>query len=461
MSKFEVGTVCDRGLSPRRPINEDRYLAIPEKGLFVVADGVGGELAGEVASQTVVDQLTAFIHEYDCQEKLEESLARSLQQINQQIYEAAQENPGLTGMASTVALVCINGKWGIVAHVGDSRVYTLRSGVLRRETRDHNDLEDALRAGEITEADALTNTSRNIINRALGAESIVEPEFSRIDMSKTEAILLCTDGITRHILDQELEELLLSDLTPQQISNELKWRCHWRGAEDNLTAIVIKNMATESERTLPPVKTTSRLTLNNSSRQTSLIKVNVGDFAKGQSDEPEHILLAESPGKPAGTRHVLTNALLILIAILLLGGAFYAGIYVAQKNLIVPHRANVSVGGDEFGDYNYLREGASTNTDFQKALELFDNHEYSAARSRFQTLALRVPAQARYHYWLARACFETADYANALKGFQKAISLNLSVPTVYLYEALTYQALGREKEAAQSFKRFAEEREKS
>src|SRR5947199_6575330 len=105
MSGFEVGTVTDRGLSPKRPINEDRYLAMPQKGLFAVADGVGGELAGEVASQTVVDALAEAVGNYSSNGDVEIFLERILQRANRQIHEAAKANQELSGMASTVALI--------------------------------------------------------------------------------------------------------------------------------------------------------------------------------------------------------------------------------------------------------------------------------------------------------------------------------------------------------------------
>src|SRR5437867_2898252 len=121
MSGFLIGAVTDRGLSPKRPINEDRYLAMPEKGLFAVADGVGGELAGEVASQTVIDALAEAVGKYSPNGDVENFLERILQRANRQIHEEAKTNQELFGMASTVALIYFENHRATIAHVGDSR----------------------------------------------------------------------------------------------------------------------------------------------------------------------------------------------------------------------------------------------------------------------------------------------------------------------------------------------------
>jgi len=485
VSRFEVGAVCDRGLNPRRPINEDRFLAMPEKGLFAVADGVGGELAGEVASQTVVDALAEAMRSYDFKGDLEDFLELTLQHANKRIYEAASTHEELSGMASTVALVCIEDSRATIAHVGDSRVYSLSGGKLKRETRDHTDLEDALRAGEITELEAQQLPARNVINRAAGAEAEIEPEFSSIDISRVDAILLCTDGITRHIPDTELEEILTSDLAPQQMCEEMKWRCHCRGAEDNLTAIVVKMFKADEERTLPPSRPKARIErkeqIDTASRKQSPVRVEVDisaaaeppsrksaerlpDRRSTQLPVSEHATVASHSARPPAVRQaqsssVLGTALKMFLGVLLLAGAFYAGIYVARNYLPPepPGRNSVPVEND-LGALNYLREGAQTDADFREALQLFDNREYTAAHDRFRALTERAPTNARYYYWQARASFEAGNTDAALKGFQKAASLNLNAPTVYLYEALCYHAMKKEREAAESFKRFAEER---
>jgi PPM family protein phosphatase len=457
VSRYEVGTITDRGLSPKRPINEDRYLAIPEKGLFAVADGVGGELAGEVASQTVVDELSESMNKYDNNGDIEDFLEFTLQRANQQIYRAAKTNQELSGMASTVALVFIEDRHATIAHLGDSRVYSLSGGRLKRETHDHTDVEDALRSGRITEMEAQNLSVRNVINRAVGVEPEAEPEFSRIDISKVDALLLCTDGITRHIPDRELEDVLRSNLTPQQMCDELKWRCHCRGAEDNLTAVIVRPAGEEEEeRTIPPSDSRKQ-----TDRKTSRIQVRVqGALEKEQMNGSDRRTISE-PGARAGetrSRSVFSTALKMLLGALLLVGAFYGGIYVAQHYL--PSNQPVRVVENiesSLGAKDYLREGTETDPEFQNALQLFDNKEYIASRDRFQNLTERTADNARYHYWFGRASFEAGDYNNSLKGFQKAAGLNLKAPTIYLYEALSYQALGKEKEAAQSFKRFAVE----
>jgi serine/threonine protein phosphatase PrpC len=467
VSKLEVGAISDRGLSPKRPINEDRFLAMPEKGLFAVADGVGGELAGEVASQTVVDTLAESMSKFDFRGDIEDFLDFTLQRANQQIYEAARSNRQFSGMASTVALVCIRNNHATIAHIGDSRVYSLRKEKLRRETHDHTDTEDALRSGRMSEAEAKKFAS-NVINRAVGVEPEADPEFGHIDLNGIEVFLLCTDGITRHIPDDELEEVLNSEMTPQQMCEELKWRCHCRGAEDNLTALVIKFSKVDEEHSLPHPrqhKRSEQMFGKEERRSSSRIHVNV--YNRDMEEETKmsrsgHLSFGDEAKKyKARSRSVLGSALKILVGAIIVAAAFYAGIYVAQNYLPVRQTVRwIDPAESGTGTKNYLREGSETEPDFKNALELFDNKEFLAARSRFQTLIDKAPNNGRYHYWFGRASFEAADYNTALKGFQKAASLNLNVSDVYLYEALSYQALGREKEAMQSFKRFAAERPK-
>src|SRR5216684_19153 len=240
--KIQVGSISDRGLSEKRPMNEDSFLADPERCIFVVADGVGGADAGEVASQTAVDVLNeAFRHKVTDGEDIEDLMELAIQRANSSIHQMAAENPRFSMMATTVVVLHLEGNRATIGHVGDSRLYRLDpEGKLLRETEDHSIVEEEVRAGRMTPEQAANHPSKNVISRALGAEETVEVDMKTIEAGDGNTFLLCTDGITRHLPDNELQELLLSGQSVEAICAEMKDRCYKRGAEDNLTAVIVQ-----------------------------------------------------------------------------------------------------------------------------------------------------------------------------------------------------------------------------
>ncbi len=254
-----AASISDRGLSDKRPLNEDSYLSDAERGIFVVADGVGGADAGEVASQTAVDVLDdAFRTKINDGEDIEDLMELAIQRANSSIHQMASENPRFSMMATTVVALHLDGKRATIGHVGDSRLYRISpDGNLHRETDDHSVVEEEVRAGRMTPEQAANHPSKNVISRALGAEDTVEPDMKTIEVDDGSAFLLCSDGITRHLPDDELRELLTSGRSPAQVSEEMKERCYQRGAEDNLTAVIVQvgtpafaSAAIDEERTV-------------------------------------------------------------------------------------------------------------------------------------------------------------------------------------------------------------------
>jgi protein phosphatase len=239
--KVEAAVVTDRGLSEKRPLNEDSFLADEKRGIFAVADGVGGAQAGEVASKTAMEVLDeAFRHQVNGSD-IEDLMEIAIQRANASIHRMAQEHPKLSTMATTVVALHLDGRRATIGHVGDSRLYRLApDGELHRETRDHSVVEEEVRAGRMTKEQAANHPSRNVISRALGAEDGVEVDMNTLDVEDGTAFLLCSDGITRHIQDDEIRELLGSRMSLEEVCNEMKRRCYERGAEDNLTAVVVR-----------------------------------------------------------------------------------------------------------------------------------------------------------------------------------------------------------------------------
>lgn len=259
---FEITTaaVTDRGLSEKRPQNEDSYLSLPEHGVFAVADGVGGAMAGDVASQMAVEILGEAFINYSATADPEEIMTVAIDRANTAINQMASELPQLSSMATTIVALHVSGNIATIAHVGDSRAYRLDSdGHLYRETSDHSVVEEEVRAGRMTPEQAANHPSRNVISRAVGAELTVDIDIKTIILEPGTTFLLCSDGITRHIPDQEIAELLTTGMSLEQVCSQMKEMCYSRGAEDNLTAVIVKtgNEINGSVPTSPTVENLS------------------------------------------------------------------------------------------------------------------------------------------------------------------------------------------------------------
>lgn len=233
--------LSDRGLNERRPINEDAFLDDSERRIFAVADGVGGAEAGEVASQTAIEVLDeAFRHQIEGTD-VEDLMELAIQRANASIHQMSQEHERFSMMATTIVALHLRGNTATIGHVGDSRLYRLTpDGQLVLETEDHSVVEEEVRAGRMTREQAANHPSKNVISRALGADDNVEVDMKTIEVENGTEFLLCTDGITRHLSDGELRQLLINEEDPAALCEELKRRCYDRGAEDNLTAVLVR-----------------------------------------------------------------------------------------------------------------------------------------------------------------------------------------------------------------------------
>jgi serine/threonine protein phosphatase PrpC len=239
--KIDCWAISDRGLNERRPLNEDSFLIDGERRIFAVADGVGGAEAGEVASKTAVEVLDeAFRHQLNGAD-IEDLMELAIQRANASIHQMAREHSRLSNMATTIVALYLEGNIATIAHVGDSRLYRLSAdGKLFRETEDHSIVEEEVRAGRMTPEQAANHPSKNVISRALGAEETVEVDLKTIEVEEGTCFLLCSDGITRHIPDHELRLILLTQGELPALCEEMKRKCLERGAEDNLTAVIVR-----------------------------------------------------------------------------------------------------------------------------------------------------------------------------------------------------------------------------
>ncbi len=245
--------VSDRGLSEKRPQNEDSFLEIPQNGIFAVADGVGGANAGEVASQMAVEILGEAFTNFPVGSDAEHVMKSALEQANSAIHQMSNDLSQLSKMATTVVALHVAGNIATIGHVGDSRLYRSdSSGTLFRETDDHSMVAEEVRAGRMTEEQAENHPSKNIISRALGAEATVDVDLKTTMVAPNTKFLLCSDGVTRHIGDMELAELLASSEDTAVICQQIKTICFQRGAEDNLTAVIVEVGAPDAAVVAPP-----------------------------------------------------------------------------------------------------------------------------------------------------------------------------------------------------------------
>lgn len=332
--------ITDRGLNERRPLNEDSFLADADRSVFAVADGVGGAEAGEVASQTAVEVLDeAFRHQVDGAD-IEDLMELAIQRANASIHQMAQEHAKFAMMATTIVALHIDGNTATIGHVGDSRIYRLTpEGQLVRETEDHSVVEEEVRAGRMTPEQAANHPSKNVISRALGAENDVEVDMKTIEIENGTQFLLCTDGITRHIPDHELRQLLLLNEDLPALCEELKRRCYERGAEDNLTAIMVRvgktipteERAAELERTISPERFVPAPVAPVMSEQNG--REHLVPPSRIAFPGPAEPIEYQSYDKPlnidqhadGARRGGAVKVFLLLLVLLALGGSFYAG----------------------------------------------------------------------------------------------------------------------------------------
>jgi protein phosphatase len=444
--KLTVGTITDRGLNPKREANEDRLLALPECGIFLVADGVGGRRGGEVASQAVVDTFAELFASPPRGELLV-LLRQAIARANRNIYETAGEVAELEGMATTLALVAVEGTRAVIAHVGDSRVYRFDGKQLICETEDHTEVAEAVRSGTLTTAQAARHPRRHIINRALGVEPEVEADFKTCALDARTSFLICSDGITRHISDAELAELVSSGAHPQNICTRLKELCFARGAEDNLTAIVID--VGERAYVEEPTRPASIISAPSVSSAVSRISIDFGateDTNKTTSAQPDARMRRNHAHTQVQAGKWLGRAVQLLIQLLLVALAFFAGRYYDQLVAWVFGRPVIErMPPDTKPD--------RPNPDLAAAVALFKEGRFELARERFAELAAREPENAEYRYWLGRSYLEMRQYQEAIKNLSEAAQMGSRSPDVYLFLALAQDAVGNHRGVSESLRR--------
>lgn len=222
-----------------RKNNEDRCLALPEYGLYAVADGMGGQLAGEVAAEMVLNQLSAAAYQLvdlDLKQR-EEWLIKTLKEANKNIYELACRDADKEGMGTTLTALVIQDNEAVIAHVGDSRAYLWRNGKLKPLTEDHSLVGELVRMGQITAEQADTHPQRHILVRAVGTAEEIRVDCFHCSVQAKDIFLLCTDGVSNTLSESEMAAELKGAESEEDLPERLKELIWERGAKDNFTAL--------------------------------------------------------------------------------------------------------------------------------------------------------------------------------------------------------------------------------
>ncbi len=246
--KLAAEARTDQGLV--RPNNEDNYYLAEDKDVLVVADGMGGHASGEIASKMAVDVIKGFFDGTDdrdepvigaYREEYSEktnAIGSAVRLANMAIYEAAQSNPAWQGMGTTLSAVVLDNKRLSIAHVGDSRVYLVRAGNIMQLTDDHSIVQEQVRRDLLTQEEAETSQMKHVLTRALGIASDVTVDLDELTIADGDALVLCTDGLTNMVSDDDILSVVLSDDNPAAACERLVDMANGNGGQDNITIIV-------------------------------------------------------------------------------------------------------------------------------------------------------------------------------------------------------------------------------
>jgi serine/threonine protein phosphatase PrpC len=238
----------------KRKGNEDSLFVNPDHRLFVVADGMGGHAAGEVASKIAVDSINEFVTLTDGNQEitwpfgLDESISydgnrlkTAIRHANRRVLEATRERSEYEGMATTVAAVLVDDDVANIAHVGDSRIYLWAGGEIVLLTSDHSWVNEQLQSGVISAEQARSHPLRNVVTRALGGRADLVVDVQTRRMKAGDILLLCSDGLTTMITDETISEILAeSGGDVERAAQALVDAANERGGEDNITVVLLK-----------------------------------------------------------------------------------------------------------------------------------------------------------------------------------------------------------------------------
>lgn len=322
---ISVGAQSDVGRV--REGNEDSYLV--HEPLFVVADGMGGHLAGDVASSTAVDVILSKSDTASASDP--QTLADLIRSANAAIWEKATNDPTLRGMGTTCTLVLLNENRAHIAHVGDSRAYLLRDGNLQQLTEDHTLVARMVKEGRLQPEEAEHHPQRSIITRALGVDADVEVDLDSLELRPGDRLLLCSDGLSGMIDHGSIESALQDQRDPQAAAEELVRRANAAGGEDNITVVIVD--VTDGAGSGSATRTaTARGVPAAATAESPAVQ---GETTAGRKTDP--------PEEPRRRRWVKPLIISLVVLAALAGGALFLVDYLRTSSWYVGLNANDDV----------------------------------------------------------------------------------------------------------------------
>ncbi|HAR44347.1 MAG TPA: Stp1/IreP family PP2C-type Ser/Thr phosphatase [Bdellovibrionales bacterium] len=242
--QFNIGSATNIG--QRRSKNQDNFSVVPELGLFLVADGMGGHRGGETASAIVAQVVPEVVAEALRMETWNPRavIVEAIRTANTTIFKKAAEDAELEGMGTTTTALLFQNNMLTIGHVGDSRCYYIVNNSLWQATRDHSLVQEKIRAGLITREQAKFDRMKNVITRSVGFEPAIDVEVYELEVKPGDALLLCSDGLSGLVTDEVILQIVhksaIEDNDPKQAVEELIRRANENGGDDNVTAVIVK-----------------------------------------------------------------------------------------------------------------------------------------------------------------------------------------------------------------------------
>lgn len=241
-----------------RQNNEDVWAQMPQRGFFILADGMGGHQAGEIAAQELVSMLCRIVKRKFGSStagqplpEVKDLLLRAIRYVNAMIYRMGKSQPELKGMGTTLCCLLFHPEGIIFAHVGDSRIYRYRHQQLEQLTKDHSLLYELIEQGQLDEQQAGTFLYRNIITKAIGTEAKVAPSVACDTILVDDLYLMCSDGLTDLLLPNEIAAILEEAPSIQIAAEMLVLSANQRGGRDNITVVITKVIEGDVPSDLP------------------------------------------------------------------------------------------------------------------------------------------------------------------------------------------------------------------
>lgn len=245
MTTLTCGAATDTGR--KRSENQDRYSCDVAGGLFIVADGMGGAAAGDVAADAVVTMLPRYLYSYITPsaeqwfgERVAGEVKNALSDLSRHLHDKSARSLRQAGMGSTVVVAIVREGEALIAHLGDSRVYLMRNGSLNRLTNDHSLAQALVASGDMTEAEASARSGLRKLTMHMGMSDRAEPDASAIRIDDGDRLVLCTDGLTTMISEDAIARLLMEYPEPSAAAQALVDAANDAGGKDNTTVVVVQ-----------------------------------------------------------------------------------------------------------------------------------------------------------------------------------------------------------------------------